>query len=57
MNSLTPAATLAVAALAPFHPTRREAAALLAGWARRDTLTTADVRAVVRTFPAVAGAR
>ncbi|MFU8849906.1 hypothetical protein ACNAW0_02790 [Micromonospora sp. SL1-18] len=48
MQTLTPAAALAVAALAPFRPRNRaEAAALLASWARRDTLTPADVRAVL----------
>lgn len=41
----------AVAALALLNPrTRRQAAALLSGWARRDTLTAADRRAVLDTF-------
>ncbi|MDZ5447041.1 hypothetical protein U2F26_30695 [Micromonospora sp. 4G57] len=57
-TSLTPTATLAVAALTPFRPrNRREAAALLATWARRDTLTPADVAAVLATFRARGGAR
>lgn len=51
MQPLTPAAALAVKALAPFNPrNRREAAALLAMWARRSELTPEDVRAVLATF-------
>ncbi len=58
MHNLTPAAALAVRALEPFRPRNRaEAAALLSGWARRDTLTPADVRAVLATYRTRGGAR
>ncbi|MEU7711053.1 hypothetical protein ACIA8B_02855 [Micromonospora chalcea] len=49
-TTLSPSATLAVAALRPFNPTRVEARALLASWARRDSLAPQDVRAVLATF-------
>jgi hypothetical protein len=55
---MTTIARSALDALAPFRPRNRaEAAALLAGWARRDQLTPADVRAVLTTFRARGGAR
>ncbi|MBM0236249.1 hypothetical protein JNW88_02260 [Micromonospora sp. ATA32] len=58
MTNLTPAAALAVKALEPFRPRNRaEARAVLTGWARRDTLTPADVAAVLATFRARGGAR
>ncbi|WP_161557908.1 hypothetical protein [Micromonospora sicca] len=58
MQTLTPAAALAVEALTPFRPrSRAQAAALLAGWARRDMLTPSDVRAVLATFRGRGGAR
>lgn len=48
---MTPAAALALKALTPFRPRNRaEAAALLATWKHRDTLTPADVRTVLATF-------
>ncbi|MFC7544856.1 hypothetical protein [Plantactinospora sp. GCM10030261] len=58
MTSLSPAAAVAAKALAPFQPhNRAEARALLATWKHRDSLTPADVRAVVDTFRARGGAR
>jgi hypothetical protein len=42
----------AITALAPFHPTRKQAKALLAMWKHRDTLTRTDVAAVLAVFPA-----